>query len=412
MYHKILGFCWNIFKQGLFDDNAETSLMDELKAIVFPTEGTYANQIQKVLSAQSSYRLGKYTENSFGEVWTIIKPLQDKMQNLDSLKSSIQDSLSKMSTQRTVDFLKNPFRLVLYYKKPKTINFSEVEGFISKENRFYPVVYENKLCSINPEKEEFSHCLISGITGSGKTVLLKNFIGSLKGESLVYFCNPKNDSSFVEIESLCTEYKVSLPEIEKLIETTWKQTEQRLQFPNNRKLFLFVDELSLLSKEAKDYLTKIANVGRSLGVHLILATQRPTKETLPTELKSQLTYSLTGRVTSKREAFYASGVADSGAENLQGSGLFLLNASGYNNLMVQALFYDSKPERKEGAIMVEVYDYTWDNAPRSVLSRKDWLLEIEDENFLTLKELQQSHEKFYSKKLNHKTAKQIKEWLE
>ena len=418
---------WLIIKKGFFDEDDSTSLYDEIKQMLFKPKGSYAAQIQNVLSAQSNFRLGKYTKNSFGEIWTIIKPLKDSLSNLEKLTESIQDNLSKHGSDRIISFLKNPLRLILYYRNPKPIPFSSVTKFMQLDNRFYPFVIEDKLCEINPEKEEFSHCFIAGITGSGKTVLMKNFIASLRGDSIVYFCNPKNDNSFVEIESLCTEYKVSLSEIEKLIQQTYAQTEQRLQYPNKRKIFLFVDELSLLSKESKELLTKIANIGRSLGVHLVLATQRSTKETCPTELKSQMTYSLTGRVKDKNEAYYASGITDSNAEKLQGAGLFVLNGSGYNNVLVQALLFDTVSvassveaietpndveEENEETDLVEVYDYSFDSAPKFILNRREWIETILNTDFTTLKELQDSHKQFYGKLLNHKQAQQIKEWLE
>ena len=392
--------------------NIASIFFEELKSRFSPIEGSYAKQIQKVLEAQSNYRLGQHTENSYGDIWTIIKPLSDKIADLETLKISIQDYLSKHGCQRLIDFLYNPLRLVLFYKNPKPILFSETEYLMTEDNFFFPFVLENKLCSINPNKEEFSHCLVSGITGSGKTVLLKDFICSLRGDSLVYFCNPKNDESFVEIEKFCSEYVVSQDSINEIIERTFQQTNDRLNYPSSRKIFLFVDELNLVSAESKKKLVQISEIGRSLNVHLILATQRPTKSVIPTELKSQMTYTLTGRVSSKTEAYFATGMKNSGADKLQGSGLFILNSSSYNNVLVQALLFDST-NKEEHKKVVEVYDYTFDNAPKIVLNRKEWMETIIDDVSVStpLKEIQESHKNFYDKLLNSKTASKIKEWI-
>lgn len=382
-------------------------------------EGPYAKQIQSVLSAQSNFSLGKHQLTSFGDVWTVVKPLSDKLVNLETLKKSIQDNLAKHGTSRIVDFLLNPLRIVLYHKQPKTIFFSDVENFMNSDNCFYPFVLEDKLCRVNPEKEQFSHCLISGVTGSGKTVLLKNFISSLTGDCTKLFCNPKNDKDFDELKSACSQYGVTPAEISSIIQSAVTELDRRrLGSIYEGKIVLFVDELSLLSNTDLDNLVKIANLGRSLGIHLVLATQRPTKETIPTKLKSQLTYSLTGRVTNKTEAYFASGQKNSGAESLQGSGLFVLSASGYNNVLVQALLYDKKTEEGDDYVMeeepmVEVYDFTFDNAPKVVLNRREWVESILDEvtQDTTLVNIQDSHKQYYSKMLNVKTAQKIKEWI-
>ena len=412
---KILTLILRILKEGFLDEDLSTNLIDELKSYFFPPEGSYAKQIEKVLKAQSPFRLGKYTSNSFGETWTIIKPLSAKIEKLESIADSIQDSLAKHNCSRIVNFLKNPLRLVLFFNKPKTIKFTDLEDLMTKENRIYAFVMDSFLCSVSFEKEIFSHLLITGITGSGKTVLLKSILASLikTTKPKIYFCNPKNDESFNYLKTV-TSYATSKENITETITLVFKEMENRLLKSKPDKVFLVVDEISLLSKEEKEKLTKIANVGRSLGIHLILATQRPTKETLPTELRSQMTYTLTGRCQNKKESYYASGIADSNAEKLIGSGLFYLNASGYNNVLVQVLFIEeTKPNNI--IIPVEIIQEKKDifeNASKVVLNRKDWIEEILPKEFTTLKDLQDSHKDYYGKMLNVKTAKQIKDFID
>lgn len=93
-------------------------------------------------------------------------------------------------------------------------------------------------------------------------------------------------------------------------------------------LFILIDELKALaddSKVASDYLSRIASVGGEFGLHLVLSTQYPQIGMLGSaELKRNVTTRLCGRVDDASAAANALGMADSGAETLQGYGDFLL----------------------------------------------------------------------------------------
>lgn len=410
-----------IFFQGYFDNDETTSLWDELKSILFPKKGPYAPLIDKVLKAQSNYRLGVYKTFPFGDIWTIIKPFKDKISNLESLTMSLQDVLSKAKCNRQVGFILNPLRLVLYSNKLDVVNFSSVSSLMIKPG-YYPFLsYQEQdyLGYLDPTKETFSHGLICGITGTGKSVMLKAFILSLAQSSdpkdnRFIIINPKN-SNFGNFQDLphVDKYVVAPEDIIKTLGGVKQLVESRLvsgEVPY--KLFIFVDELSLI--EDKETLTKIANVGRSLGVFLVLATQRPTADTIPTKLRSQLSYSLTGRVTNSNEARIVSGQSNSGAHLLKTSGMFIFNAPGYLNMLVQGVYIDNElasieslkskyPEEKQ-----EVD--SWVNAPLTITNRKDWVESLTPGKY-KLVDLQRSHKEFYGKTLNANTAKGILQWL-
>ena len=410
MYQKIK----SLLIKGFFDEDENTPLLEEIKNYFSQPKGSYSKQISKILKHQSNYKLGKHSINSFGESWNIIKPYSSKIINLEQLTLSIQDVLSKAGCDRIIGFVLNPLRLVLYFKKPKAIDFESVESLMTKDN-LYPFVLtlvknETMLASINPNDERFAHVLVSGITGSGKSMLLKTFICSMKDTNAVYFCNPKNDKGYKDLEHIKViqngGYYNNLESIENCITKIGKETKNRLNKTENfSRIFLVVDELSLLSKQSKTVLTEIANIGRSLKVHLILATQRPTKETIPSTLKAQMSYTLTGRVSNKREAYYASGVSNSGAEYLQGAGLFILNASGYNNQLVQGIYLEKIPDN----LIVEKEIKTKEE-PKYIESRKRWLDSIDWTTISTKSALQKQHKQYYGKALNTNTAQKILEW--
>ena len=153
------------------------------------------------------------------------------------------------------------------------------------------------------------HGLIAGMTGSGKTELLQTMIASLaianRPDAINFvLVDYKGDSAFKDcvklphtvgkvndldphlvvraLESLKAELKYRE---HFLAEAGTKDIEdyQALQVkephrPPLPRLMLVIDEFAQLSKDLPDFvsgLVAIAQLGRSLGIHLLLATQRP-----------------------------------------------------------------------------------------------------------------------------------------
>lgn len=417
---------------GIFDTDPNTSLLAEVWGLLTTPKGSYAKDINRILKWQSEYRLGKYSYTSMGEVWNLLKSYKSKISNLDSLRTSIQDTLAKKGTNRKVAFLTNPLQLILYHQQPKSISFYQNIEILesAKPNTINAFLMQDKklnVCSISMSKEKFSHGLLCGITGSGKTVLMKSFLFSLAltsnpKDTIFYILNPKNTNfEFIDyLPQLGTDKIINaLPDIDNQIVLLHNEMQKRLLSGlNEPKIYTFVDELSLLSQDSKDKLTSISAVGRSLGLHLILATQRPTKESIPSLLKSQLTFSLTGMVSNSREAYYASGQQNSNADKLTGSGSFIFNAPGYENVLVQALFCEGEEKDIVDSVIAKWGNdkphinyftklITTKEYPRFILSRLDWYNSISTLEFTNIKQLQDSHKEYYGKTLNTNTAKDI-----
>jgi DNA segregation ATPase FtsK/SpoIIIE, S-DNA-T family len=150
------------------------------------------------------------------------------------------------------------------------------------------------------------HALIAGTTGSGKSELLRTLVASLAATYPPNLCNfvlidYKGASAFAECALLphtvgmvtdldpatakralvCLEAELKRRErlllsvgAEDLIAYATRATEQPLP-----RLVVVIDEFATLAKDLPDFVTALIDVaqrGRSLGVHLILATQRPT----------------------------------------------------------------------------------------------------------------------------------------
>lgn len=158
-------------------------------------------------------------------------------------------------------------------------------------------------------KTDGPHALVAGTTGSGKTQLLQMLIMSLALANHPQWLNfvlidYKGDSAFQECARLphavgkVTDLNPAL--VERALVSLRAELERRKVFlaeaavsdidayhevglrephrPPLPRLVLVIDEFAELARELPDFvdgLVTIAQVGRSLGVHLVLATQRP-----------------------------------------------------------------------------------------------------------------------------------------
>lgn len=196
------------------------------------------------------------------------------------------------------------------------------------------------------------HVLIAGATGSGKSVLLNSWISTFlfrtKPEDLrLILVDPKRveltlyngiphllTEVIVEPEKIISAFRWTVGEMEDRYKTFSKFGVRNLESYNalegveKKPYIMFViDELADLMifapGDAEDLITRIAQMARATGIHLILATQRPSVDVITGLMKANIP---------TRIAFNVSSMIDSrviidmpGAEKLLGKGdmLFL-----------------------------------------------------------------------------------------
>ena len=114
------------------------------------------------------------------------------------------------------------------------------------------------------------------------------------------------------------------------------------------KIYVMVDELQHLTiyggEKMVEYLSEFASQGRSLGIHLVLATQSPnvdkltpkgSKSGLVSTLIDNLPVKICGLVKDASKGYQFLGVSQSGIQSLTGSGDFLIRqANNLNRIMV------------------------------------------------------------------------------
>ena len=193
------------------------------------------------------------------------------------------------------------------------------------EGRAGPVTFDLKM--------DGPHLLIAGTTGSGKSELLKTFVASIalsvppehaaflffdfKGGSglgpltaLPHCVGILTDLSRQHLDRALESLRGEIRHREKLF-ADWGATDlaeyQRMKGAKDCRLphlILVIDEFRILVDEAPaalHELMRVATIGRSLGIHLVMATQRP-QGALTADIRANVTSSIALRVQSEMES--------------------------------------------------------------------------------------------------------------
>ena len=193
------------------------------------------------------------------------------------------------------------------------------------------------------DSPDVAHMLIAGTTGCGKTELshtiMRLLIAAHRPSQLgMVLIDPKAGAGNAEFAHLCGRHLMLPParssgDAMAVLTRVVSVLDDRLASGNDVPLIVvLIDELADLCQNAGqpaiDALTRIGQVGRQAGIHLIACTQKPTSGAIGSLLKGNLPLRLVGRVMSGEEARTATGIAGSGAEKLGGSGDFIAVSTG------------------------------------------------------------------------------------
>ena len=215
------------------------------------------------------------------------------------------------------------------------------------------------------------HMLIAGTTGSGKTIFLYSIIVSLLHkypmEDLEFLIIDPQQTDFVFFEDLPNLYgghvvidaEEALEMIQRINDVDKEERMQQIRScrsrdinsyneknPDHRmkRLIIIIDEYADLiqtaemqgkRKEFEKFLSMLAQKVRSLGIHLIIATQRPSANIVTGVLKANIPYRISFRLPSHTDS---QTILDmSGAENLLGKGDMLL-VTDSDTIRMQGLF--------------------------------------------------------------------------
>ena len=208
------------------------------------------------------------------------------------------------------------------------------------------------------------HLLIAGTTGSGKSVCINTII-----LSLLYRHNPDRckfiliDPKMLELSTyegvphlLCpviTEAKKAasvlgwvVKEMESRYRLMTKEGVRNIDGYNSKHklpmpyIVVVVDEMSDLmlvaGKEIENYIQKLSQMARAAGIHIIMATQRPSVDIITGTIKANFPTRISFQVTSKIDSRTILG--EQGAEQLLGKGDMLYMSSANKIVRIHAPF--------------------------------------------------------------------------
>ena len=238
-------------------------------------------------------------------------------------------------------------------------------NFTKKDNKL-PIALGKSISGLPVvgDLNSMPHLLIAGTTGSGKSVCINTII-----LSLLYRHSPEKckfiliDPKMLELSTyegiphlLCpviTEAKRAasvLGWVVKEMESRYKlmtrvgvrniegyNLKHKLPMPY---IVVVVDEMSDLmlvaGKEIEGYIQKLSQMARAAGIHIIMATQRPSVDVITGTIKANFPTRISFQVTSKIDSRTILG--EQGAEQLLGKGDMLYMSSANKTVRIHAPF--------------------------------------------------------------------------
>lgn len=216
------------------------------------------------------------------------------------------------------------------------------------------------------------HLLIAGATGSGKSVCINGIIASLLARATpervkMILIDPKRVelSLFNDIPHLLTPVVTQARQAANVLE--WAVTEMESRYETLAAsgvknisgynalmakkggdkmpiIVVVIDELADLmmvaAREVEDAICRLAQLARAIGIHLVIATQRPSTDVITGLIKANITHRIAFAVSSQIDSRVV--LDTGGAEKLVGKGDMLLSTP-----------QSVKPKRIQGAFITE-----------------------------------------------------------
>ena len=113
-------------------------------------------------------------------------------------------------------------------------------------------------------------------------------------------------------------------------------------------IVVFIDEMADLmmtaGKEVEHYVQRLAQMARACGIHLVMATQRPSVDIITGSIKANFPSRISFQVASKYDSRTVLG--EIGAEQLLGNGDMLMSKNGGNLIRYQSAFISDNEVNK------------------------------------------------------------------
>ena len=314
---------------------------------------------------------GKIKKISHGPVVTLyeFEPAPGvKVSKIINLSEDIARNTSSESARISIIPGSSTVGIELPKQSRENVYLSEIisnTGF-AKKNIKLPIALGKSISGIpvTSDLSSMPHLLIAGTTGSGKSVCINTII-----LSLLYKHSPDKckfiliDPKMLELSTyegiphlLCpviTEAKKAasvlgwvVKEMENRYKLMTKVGVRNIDGYNEKHkismpyIVVVVDEMSDLmlvaGKEIENYIQKLSQMARAAGIHIIMATQRPSVDVITGTIKANFPTRISFQVTSKIDSRTILG--EQGAEQLLGKGDMLYMTSANKMTRIHAPF--------------------------------------------------------------------------
>ena len=319
---------------------------------------------------------GKIKRISSGPVVTLneFEPASGiKVSKIINLADDIARNTSSVSTRVATIPGKNTIGIEIPNLKRENVFLNEIiadEKFNKKEIKL-PIALGKNISGIPiiGDLAAMPHLLIAGTTGSGKSVCINTIILSLLYKYTPEKCNLiLIDPKMLELSAyegiphlLCpviTEAKKAtaalgwtVREMENRYKLMTSEGVKNIDGYNSKHkkhmpyIVLVVDEMSdlmlIAGKEIENYIQRLSQMARAAGIHIIMATQRPSVDVITGTIKANFPTRISFQVSSKIDSRTILG--EQGAEQLLGKGDMLFMSSANRIVRIHAP-YVSEPE--------------------------------------------------------------------
>ena len=289
-----------------------------------------------------------------------------KVSKIINLSEDIARNTSSESARISTIPGKNTIGIELPKSSRENVYLSEIiseSNFKNKDIKL-PIALGKDISGspITGDLSSMPHLLIAGTTGSGKSICINTII-----LSLLYRHTPEKckfiliDPKMLELSTyegiphlLCpviTEAKKAISvlgwvvkEMESRYRLMTKEGVKNIDGYNNKHklpmpyIVVIVDEMSDLmlvaGKEIENYVQKLSQMARAAGIHIIMATQRPSVDVITGTIKANFPTRISFQVTSKIDSRTV--IGEQGAEQLLGKGDMLYMSSANKIVRIHA----------------------------------------------------------------------------
>ena len=303
---------------------------------------------------------GKIKKISYGPVVTLyeFEPASGiKVSKIVNLADDIARNTSSISTRVATIPGENTIGIEIPNPKRENVFLNEIivdERFNKKEIKL-PIALGKSISGVPIVGDLFAmpHLLIAGTTGSGKSVCINTIILSLLYKYTPEKCNLiLIDPKMLELSAYEGIPHLLCPVITEAKKATaalgWavKEMESRYKLMTsvgvknidgyNSKhkkhmpyIVVIVDEMSdlmlIAGKEIENYIQRLSQMARAAGIHIIMATQRPSVDVITGTIKANFPTRISFQVSSKIDSRTILG--EQGSEQLLGKGDMLFMSS-------------------------------------------------------------------------------------